>query len=345
MAKNQLALFTAAFIISLDFSGITSAQTTTAEGEQGAYRLHLEGSEVAIYRNETLVTRLLTSNGSKPTLYPLIGPDQVPLTRAYPNEKAREGEAEDHLHHRSVWFTHGEVSGIDFWAEGEGKGKIVQTQMRIVTGDGDFSIHTTNDWQAPDGRVVLTDQRQIRFQDILGLQAIDFQIALQAGDQEVVFGDTKEGSFGIRVNEHMKVDAKEGGRIINSEGDLDGQAWGKPAAWVDYSGPVSAPAEQAVDADAAAASADPTPIYGIAVLNHPSSFAFPTRWHVRTYGLFAANPFGVHHFTGGSPTEGVRLEAGKTIELKYRLLLHRGRAEDAAIAKHWEIYAADADPN
>jgi len=97
----------------------------------------------------------------------------------------------------------------------------------------------------------------------------------------VTFGDTKEGSFGLRVNESMKVERKTGGKIVSSEGLEDEKAWGKPAAWVDYYGPIQGET------------------LGIAILNHPSSFRYPTHWHVRPYGLFAANPWGLHDFTGG----------------------------------------------
>ncbi len=82
------------------------------------------------------------------------------------------------------------------------------------------------------------------------------------------------------------MDDKAGGKIVNSDGLVDDEAWGKQAAWVDYSGPVDG---QTV---------------GIAILNHPQSLRYPTYWHVRTYGLFAANPFGVHDFLGQPDANG-----------------------------------------
>ena len=90
----------------------------------------------------------------------------------------------------------------------------------------------------------------------------------------------------MRVAETMKVDAKLGGHIVNSEGLVDLKAWGKKASWVDYQGPVDGKK------------------VGIAILNHPSSFRYPTFWHVRTYGLFAANPFGLHDFTNAQGKDG-----------------------------------------
>ncbi|MEZ6137854.1 MAG: DUF6807 family protein [Pirellulaceae bacterium] len=119
----------------------------------------------------------------------------------------------------------------------------------------------------------------------------------------------------------MKADAKLGGYCVNSHGDKNSDAWGKPAEWVDYVGPIG------------------EKTYGIAILCHPTTFNYPNRWHVRTYGLFAANPFGVYHFTGGDkPTDGVDLAKGKTLNLRYRVLMHRGDTESAGVAEHFEKY-------
>ncbi len=104
-----------------------------------------------------------------------------------------------------------------------------------------------------------------------------------------------------------RVDAKRGGKIVNSRGQIDAAAWGRPAAWVDYHGPIDG---QTV---------------GITIFNHPSSFRYPTYWHVRTYGLFAANPFGLHEFPGSKNANGsLTLARGKSVTFRYRVLLHRG---------------------
>jgi hypothetical protein len=79
---------------------------------------------------------------------------------------------------------------------------------------------------------------------------------------------------------------------------------------------------------------------GIAILNHPDSFRFPTCWHVRSYGLFAANPFGLHEFAGGKPDRGaVTLAPGKTLVLRYRVLLHRGDEKAGKVAEAFAAYA------
>ncbi|MEL7336591.1 MAG: DUF6807 family protein, partial [Planctomycetota bacterium] len=141
---------------------------------------------------------------------------------------------------------------------------------------------------------------------------------------DVNFGDTKEGTFGIRVPGRMKVDAKQGGSILNSRGDQNKQSWGKTAEGVTYGGPVTGASGETIQA-------------GITIVNHPTSYGFPCRWHGRTYGLFAANPFGVHHFVGGDKTKGTNLPAGESIRLRYRVYLHPGG--DASFPNHlWDHY-------
>ena len=169
---------------------------------------------------------------------------------------------------------------------------------------------------------VCEDQRRLVFGVDGPSRWIDFDITLKASQGAVTFGDTKEGTFGIRVAQTITVDAKQGGHIVNNKGQTDVAAWGQRADWVDYYGPLMGKT------------------LGIAVLNHPSSFRFPTYWHVRTYGLFAANPFGVHDFTGkGSGT--YTLPAGQSLHLRYRVIFHQGDEKEGKIAEAFGKYAAE----
>ena len=65
-----------------------------------------------------LFTEYILKGFAKPILYPVMGPGGVPMTRNYPMSKVA-GEASDHVHQKSMWFTHGDVNGVDFWAEGK----------------------------------------------------------------------------------------------------------------------------------------------------------------------------------------------------------------------------------
>jgi hypothetical protein len=268
-----------------------------------------------------LFTEYLVRSGTKPILWPIIGPTGKPMTRDYPM-RDRAGEKKDHPHQRSLWFSHGSVNGIDFWTEqGKKVGTIKHLEFTKIAGGPAAVIATRNAWLAPGGRTLCEDERVLHFGADGDARWIDFDITLKATEGDVVFGDTKEGTFGIRVAESLCVDAKGGGKIVNSHQQTNGAAWGQSAPWVDYYGPIDGKT------------------VGIAIFNHPRSFRYPTRWHVRTYGLFAANPFGLHEFPGGKKADGaLTLPRGEAITLRYRVLLHQGDERTGKVAERFAAY-------
>ena len=300
---------------------VFSAEITAERSEKG----------VTIKINGEVFTEYLIRSETKPILWPIIGPTGKPMTRDYPM-RDRVGEKKDHPHQRSLWFTHGDVNGINFWAEPQSGGGpkrvgVIQHMKFLKVQSGQPAIVATrNAWISPKGKKVCEDERTLRFDTDGNARWIDFDITIKATDGPVTFGDNKEGAFGVRVAESMCVDAKLGGRIVNSEGEINDAAWGKPAKWVDYHGPID---KETV---------------GIAIFNHPSSFRYPTYWHVRPYGLFAANPFGLHDFTHGNATEGAHtVRPGEDMVLRYRVYLHRGDEKEAKVAEAFAAYAKDVN--
>ncbi len=286
-----------------------------------------DASGWAIVKGDRLVARYVIDSNGKPIIFPLVDPAGHHLTRNFPMKDALPSEKQDHDHHRSFWLTHGDVNGVDFWLDDDHCGKIVHRSGTAATrDDGSVVIQTENDWNGPDGKRILSDVRRFTFHDVGDRRIVDCDFLLKATDGDVNFGDTKEGSFGLRVAGTMKVDAKQGGKITNAEGEHGKEAWGKKSAWVDYSGPV--------DGD----------MVGITIHDHPESFGYPCRWHVRTYGLFAANPFGVYHFVGGDKTDGVVLKAGDEMRLSYRVVLHPGDLDAGQAAADSKAYAAESRP-
>jgi hypothetical protein len=303
------------------FALLLAAQSAAVCTTVFAAELTAEKTEhgVTIKVGEQLFAEYLTRSGAKPVVWPILGPTGKAMTRAYPMESV-PGEKRDHIHQRSLWFTHGEVNGVDFWSENDKHGTTEHREFVKVAGGPTATIVTRNDWLGSDGQKILQDERTLVFGADDAVRWIDFGIVLSPTEKAVEFGDTKEGTFGVRVPTSMDVDSKQGGKIVNSRGDSDAKAWSKEAEWVDYHGPVDG--EQ----------------LGIAILNHPSSYAFPTRWHVRTYGLFAANPFAGKGFEL-EKSGGYRLEPGKSLTLRYRVILHRGDEQAAGIQKRFEEYA------
>jgi Family of unknown function (DUF6807) len=279
------------------------------------------GRRIVVRVDGRPLTEYVPDDGPKPYYFPLIGPSGAAMTRAYPMKKV-EGEKLDHPHHRSFWFTHGNVNKVDFWSELPNHGTIRETSRPTVVGGAAVGvIRTTDDWVGPDGKKVCEDERVVTFYNTRATRILDFDITLKATAEPLTFGDTKEGMFGLRVASSMDVTAKKGGRILNAEGITDTAAWGKASPWVDYSGPVDGKT------------------VGVAILNHPQSFRYPTTWHVRDYGLFAANPFGWHDF--GQKTSGeFVVPAGQSIRFRYRILLHEGDASTASIPAAFQGYEA-----
>ncbi len=304
----QFALGFAVLVAAVE---VFSAEITAQRSENGAV-VKIDGRLFAEY---------CVRSGTKPILWPIIGPTGKPVTRDFPMAE-RAGEAKDHPHHRSLWFTHGDVGGEDFWAEPPHGGGVIQHLRFLEVSSGKPAVVATeNAWIARDGRKLCEDRRLLRFDAEGDARWIDFDVTLVGGEAAVRFGDTKEGTFGIRVAQSMSVDAQKGGRIVNSLGHRDAAAWGRAAPWIDYHGPIDGRT------------------VGIAVFNHPSSFRYPAFWHVRTYGLLAANPFGSRSLTAGRAPDGsFTLGAGGRVTFRYRVFLHCGDEREGKVAEAFAAY-------
>lgn len=305
-------------------AGATGCRATGGSTSAGGVQITSLPDRLQVAVNGRLFTEYHFLNVPKPFCYPLIGPGGAQLTRHWPMREA-PGEDRDHPHHRSLWYAHGAVNGRDFWTESKNAGRIVHLEfIRVESGRRQGVIESRNAWRAVDGTVVCTDRRRLRIQPTGPNFLLDFEISLEASRGELKLGDTKEGTMAVRVAESMRL--KGGlnrGRIVNSEGVRDGEAWGKRATWCDYSGPVE------------------DRIVGIAIFDHPQNPRHPTWWHVRDYGLFAANPFGVHDFEKKPAGTGdLVIPAGGSITFRYRFYLHEGDAEQAQVADRYREYVA-----
>jgi hypothetical protein len=291
-------------------------------------RIEIDGKLFTEYRH---------AGASNVYYWPLFGPDGVKMTRSWPMEEM-PGEEHDHPHHRSMWFAHGLVNGVDFWAEPASYGskppkhplgRIVHDRIaKAESGAQSGELVSSQKWIANDAPLLTSRHRLVVYQRPATEKLFDWEITLSAADKDVVFGDTKEGTVAIRIAESMRLKGPKAtpgaGKISNSEGDQDGAAWGKRARWVDMSGPIDGE------------------IFGIAFMDHPKNPRHPTRWHARDYGLFAANPFCEAEMDKNQPTGAgdFTLKAGQSVTFKYRVLLHEGDAVQAKIASRYQEYAA-----
>ena len=276
---------------------------------------------------------------TKPFLHPLRAADGTIVTRAYPMEDVA-GESKDHPHHRGLWFSHGDVNGIDFWAN-EPTQEPKSTKGRIVLRDVPSIETTKNDaggtgklqilfaWKTLDGSVLLTEDRTMVFHAGSNNRIVDFDLSLTARAELVTLGDTKEGTFALRVatpmeeSHEMAQGVQRTGTILSADGRAgEHKVWGTRSPWVDYSGVIEGKR------------------VGIAVFDHPENPRHPTYWHVRSYGLFAANMFGLNHFLSDPSADGSQtLRRDDSLRFRYRLVIHPGDAAEAQVASLYQDYA------
>jgi hypothetical protein len=238
-----------------------------------------------------------------------------------------KNEEHDHPHHRSLWFAHGSVNGVNFWSEEKPFGKIVHDKFtEIKSGLASGVIKSRDNWVAPNGSIVCTDDRTLRIYNRPGMRLFDFEVTIHASRGPVTFGDTKEGTMAVRLAETMRLKGKIGhGHIINSDGVRNGATWGRRAGWCDYYGPVDGK------------------IVGVAIFDNPANPRHPTTWHVRDYGLFAANPFGLHDFEKKPAHTGdFTIPAGQSATFRYRFYLHEGDEKQAKVAEMYADYVRAA---
>ncbi len=269
---------------------------------------------------------------TKPYLYPLRTADGTILTRGWPMDP-RDGERHDHTHHRGVWFAHSDVNGIDFWnsdpsytkplVSDHPMGHIEVTKLEIVSP----FIHAQLAWVDPSGKTLLTEDRAMIFHS-RNPRFIDFDITLTALSR-VTFGDDKDGVFGLRVAPELEEPLKDSppgiartGVMTGSNGcHMEKECWGSRGNWIDVSGQIS------------------NKMVGVAIFDHPANPRHPTYWHVRGYGLLAANIFGVKAFTHDPKADGaLTLQPGEKLRFQYRLVLHSGDARQASLDAYYTDY-------
>jgi hypothetical protein len=259
---------------------------------------------------DELFTEYRWKDAQRPYCYPVLGPGGTPMTRGYPMDP-HPGEPQDHPHHCSLWFAHGSVGGYDFWAANDHAQCIHQAEiLEVRSGESVGVVRVKNNWMA-DGRPICFEQRTLSFSECPDGRLLDFDVVLTPAGDELVIGDTKEGTLAIRTVPALALTGEGAhGHAKNSGGDRDAAVWGKRAEWVDYWGPLG------------------ERVLGVLILDHPANFAHPTWWHARDYGLLAANPFGVHDFEGRPAGTGDKhLRAGEELHLRYRFVFHEGEID------------------
>jgi hypothetical protein len=290
-----------------------------------------EGDRVVVAAGGTLVGELLLAAGPKPFFYPLLLPNGQAVTRRVPPDP-EAGDVVDHPHHKGFWVGHGDVSGVDLWADDPRRlGRQLVRAVRTASGPVAARVELDLDWVGPEGTVAVSERRVYRFWETgPSGRVVDLASTYRApADRAAVFGDTKEGALCcIRLAAGME--GNRGGLITQSTGArTEAEAWGRPAAWCDYSGAPFGPDGRSRQATV-----------GVALFDHPDNPLYPTRWHVRDYGLFTVNPFALHDYLPGRGLDGAfAIPAGQEATFRFRLFAHVGDAQAADVAGRFADWA------
>ncbi len=283
-------------------------------------------------------TYYFASTVAKAYLMPLQTASGAVISRPFPvgNEVSSADRKTPSFepHQRPLYFAHGDINGLDFWAEAafqkyyrnhshHAYGHMSSPKIEeIHSGPESGRIRATFSLDGPGNEVVGEETQTFIFKGDDRTRTIDCDFRLRADHGPIVMGDTKEGTFGIRLGPDLSAPR---GHMINSHGaEGEPQIWGKPADWVNYYGTVSGHD------------------VGIVVFDHPKSFRHPTTWHARAYGLLAANPFGLREFTKDPDKDGSwTIPEGKSLEFRYRVLIYDGQLSPEQINRAYQEYAAE----
>lgn len=272
----------------------------------------------------------------KPVLYPLRTAKGTLVTRGWPMDP-RPGERVDHPHHVGLWFNYGDVNGLDFWNNStsipaekkSGFGTIKHVAVNKMTADDHKAeLAVTMNWQKPDGTILLREDAKYIFTKEGEQLAIELIAKLTSLKEDVSFKDNKEGLLGIRLARELEHPSKDPqkftdangiatevaklnndgvtGKYRSSEGIEGDDVWGTRSKWVNVNGRIG---NEAIS---------------LVILDNPKNVGYPTYWHARGYGLFAANPLGQKEFSKNKEVLDYKLKAGQSVVFRYKVLINSG---------------------
>lgn len=274
-------------------------------------------------------------NLEKPVLYPINAANGATVTRGFPLAP-RDGERNDHPHHIGLWLNYESVNGLDFWnnsynipvANKIKYGWIRNTKVESVeNGKTSGKLTYSSNWENQARQILLKESTSFIFSGSNNNRTIDRITTLTAQKDSVFFKDIKDGMLGIRVTKELEMHSDKveeftdsqgnitkvaasnngaNGSYLTSAGKIGNDAWGTRGNWC-----------------VLAAVKDGQPI-SIAIVDHPKNPGYPTYWHARDYGLFAANPLGQKIFSNGKETLDFKLAAGQSVTFRYRIIITSG---------------------
>lgn len=311
--------------------------SSCARAADESVQLKREGTHInVLVGGQPFTTYYFNPKIAKPYFMPLRSREGTVITRGFPIGNtvppAHQHDPDLEPHQRPMYFGHGNVDGIDFWGEAVFPkwsddtvfGRTVLAKIEeMKSGPHSGTLRALFHLVAPSGRIIADETQAYVFRGGKQTRMIDCEFTITANHgADVTMGDTKEGTFALRLTKALNVPP---GHMVNSNGEIgEKEVWGKRANWVDYYGKVG------------------NEEVGVAIFDSPKSFRHPTYWHARGYGLFAANPFGIREFTGDASKDGSwTIKQGKSLTFRYRVFIHHGDYKQAHVAEAYQQYASE----
>jgi len=293
-------------------------------------------NKINIFIDQKLFTSFIYSDTlEKPVLFPLYASNGSVVTRGFPLHPL-PGEPTDHPHHLGLWFNYENVNGLDFWnnsfaipPEKKHLYGWIKTDkiLKMTTGiKGALSYHAN--WTNQKNEVLLEETTCFEFSGTNHQRIIDRKTILQA-NTDVIFKDAKDGMLGLRMAQELQIpsitdqkftddkgnvtivkkraDSIANGNYLTSEGKQGDAAWSTRAVWCKMFGKIK------------------NDSVSISIIDHPGNPNYPTFWHARGYGLFAANPLGEKIFTNGKSEKNLSLKKGESVQFFYRIIINDGK--------------------
>jgi hypothetical protein len=292
----------------------------------------------------------------KPALFPLIDADGVTITRGWPLDP-RPGERTDHPHHDGLWFNYSNVNGFDFWnnsdaipaARAPKMGTIVFDKIvSVKNGPNRGELVTSSTWIDGLNHPLLAETTRYVFAHDGPTRTIDLVVTLKALDR-AIFNDDKDGLLGLRVARWLESPQEKGGTFTDANGIAT------PVAAAANTPGVAPPTGEYLTSEGVKGEAawstrgrwcgltghnDAGHSVTIAIFDHPGNVGYPTYWHARGYGLFAANPLGRHMFDSKQPALNFTLEKGQSTTFRYRVAIYTHAATVEELNRQADAFAS-----
>jgi hypothetical protein len=290
------------------------------------------------FDNKLVTAYCYFDSTEKPVLFPLKTLSGTTVTRGYP-VAPRAGERTDHPHHLGLWMNYESVNDLDFWNNSTAiapdkkpkYGSIRHQKILSSESNKDKAvIETLSHWVNNEGQVLLEETTRFVFTKNDNDLIID-RIATLEAKVPVVFKDIKDGMLGIRVARQLEMPSTQADKFVDAQGnvtqvskmDNDGvtgmyisqrglkgdDVWGTRGSWAALNGKKDGET------------------ISIVIIDHPGNIGYPTYWHARGYGLFAANPLGQKIFSKGKEELNFSLKQDTKATFRYRIVVHGGKTE------------------